>query len=332
MDTDYWKRSPFGEESIFHPSWEEKRAEAREEKLTVGRINDLPNVYLANGSTRIAIGEETILTLKVEGISKKDIGGRYSIELKYPKTVVLSNNTFQAEKGWSLKTRITTKAPGKINIQVFVDGVRKNTLEVESYDPNCICSKDWTTISPIISKSGFVGWGYPGVNENCFDYAWKELIEAGYSLISPSWQDRNSTSPKISPGIIQTYVSIFVAGMSAGAQKDMFVQGVKYLKESMINNIPVMVGVDDDPQKSSNPDKTTDHFVIIVGMGSDEKGNYFLFHDNAISDIEIGTSVENKLYCDCDNFVIKGCADKRNTYAAKHKYYLVTQIRKSKLK
>ena len=32
MDTDYWKRSPFGEESIFHPSWEEKR---EQEKQTV---------------------------------------------------------------------------------------------------------------------------------------------------------------------------------------------------------------------------------------------------------------------------------------------------------
>lgn len=331
MDTDYWKHSPFGEESIFHPSWEEKMVKAREITLAVGKINDLPNVYV-NDPTRIAIGEETILTLKVEGISRKDIGGKYSIELKYPRTVVLSNSTFQAEKGWILKTRITSKTVGKINIQVFVDGVRKNTLEIESYDSNCVWAKDWVTISPIISKSGFVGWGYSGVNENCFDYACQELKDAGYSLISPSWQDPNSASPKISHGIIQIYVSRSVAGMSAGTQKDMFVQGVKYLKESMIKNIPIIVGVDDDPNKSSNPDKTTDHFVVIVGMGSDEKGNYFLFHDNATSDIEIGTSVENKLYCDCDNFVIKGCADKRNTYAAKHKYYLVTQIRKSKLK
>ena len=30
MDTDYWKRSPFGEESIFHPSWEEKREQERQ--------------------------------------------------------------------------------------------------------------------------------------------------------------------------------------------------------------------------------------------------------------------------------------------------------------
>ena len=33
MASDYWKTSPFGENSIFHPSWEEKEKERRRSAL-----------------------------------------------------------------------------------------------------------------------------------------------------------------------------------------------------------------------------------------------------------------------------------------------------------
>ena len=38
MDTNYWKSSPFGEESVFHPSWEEKRKQERQILLNTGKI------------------------------------------------------------------------------------------------------------------------------------------------------------------------------------------------------------------------------------------------------------------------------------------------------
>ena len=105
------------------------------------------------------------------------------------------------------------------------------------------------------------------------------------------------------------------------------------LRDAIKNNIPIMVGVDDGAG-AANTDKVTDHFVIIVGMGTDATGNYFLFHDNATGNKEVGASAENKLYCDCVNFWLKGSADIRNTYAqnAGYDHYLVTQIRKSKKK
>ena len=53
MDTDYWKSSPFGEESIFHPSWEEKREQERQILLSTGKIT---NVLVTKGNGTIGYG------------------------------------------------------------------------------------------------------------------------------------------------------------------------------------------------------------------------------------------------------------------------------------
>lgn len=88
-----------------------------------------------------------------------------------------------------------------------------------------------------------------------------------------------------------------------------------------------------DVEKGShNHDKTTDHFVILVGMGCDSIGKFFLFHDNATSDPDVGTSDQNRLYCICGDYKIEGVADKKNSYfmGSENKSYRVTQIRKSR--
>jgi hypothetical protein len=62
---------------------------------------------------------------------------------------------------------------------------------------------------------------------------------------------------------------------------------------------PIMVGVNYD-YGSPNPetDNTTDHFVVIVGRGSDERGNYFTYFDN-VGGRENGTNTEiNRFYLD----------------------------------
>lgn len=94
-----------------------------------------------------------------------------------------------------------------------------------------------------------------------------------------------------------------------------------------------MIGVDDG-YKIYNTDKTTEHFVTIVGMGEDTMGKYFLFYDNALSNLHlnIGTSSHNRLYCDCKQFKLEGVGDLRNGYIQKSdkKKYTVTQIRETK--
>lgn len=51
---------------------------------------------------------------------------------------------------------------------------------------------------------------------------------------------------------------------------------------SLSKKIPVLIGVDNSngaPVESL--DKSTDHFVVVVGMGTDSNGKYFQFVDSA---------------------------------------------------
>ncbi len=91
-----------------------------------------------------------------------------------------------------------------------------------------------------------------------------------------------------------------------------------------------MVGVEHS-EGASSADKTTDHYVVIVGMGSDSTGKFFRFYDNSTGVTEVGASPENKLYCDCTNFTLSGKGDPRNQYIqGGYGEYIVTQIRESK--
>lgn len=50
--------------------------------------------------------------------------------------------------------------------------------------------------------------------------------------------------------------------------------------------------------RNRNKDHTTDHFVLIVAMGSDSKGSYYRFFDPGRKDREKGVNLMNRLYMD----------------------------------
>lgn len=65
MDTEFWKSSPFGEESIFHPSWEERRRQERQVLLKTGKIID---VFVTKGNNKYVTQypiQDNLLTLAV---------------------------------------------------------------------------------------------------------------------------------------------------------------------------------------------------------------------------------------------------------------------------
>jgi len=88
MDTNYWKSSPFGEESVFHPSWEEKRKEREDKAIEhlsprkytelvfdnkVASKNKIANgyYYLKDGTFLGRYGDSTMVTI-CSKVEKKD--------------------------------------------------------------------------------------------------------------------------------------------------------------------------------------------------------------------------------------------------------------------
>lgn len=77
--------------------------------------------------------------------------------------------------------------------------------------------------------------------------------------------------------------------------------------------------------------RTEDHFIVIVGMGNDSGGNYFLFYDGATRSNNLGTSNQNKLYFDNTSGKISGLGRVNDTNGNRYNY-VISMIRKSKLK
>lgn len=80
-----------------------------------------------------------------------------------------------------------------------------------------------------------------------------------------------------------------------GANKAVLDKAIKYIKSELENGRPVFIGVDDAPNQKIN-EGTTDHFLVIVGMGHDKKGNYFQVYDNASGNVQDGANNSNRLY------------------------------------
>jgi len=212
------------------------------------------------------------------------------------------------------------------NISSYVYCADNPVIYIDPDGRQTVSFGTFVRVNPFIPKSQFIGWGYPGVKENCFDYAWKQLRVVGYTIKSPSWWEYG----KKSSSIYQLFLEKNVAGMKSGVQKEQFEKGVQYLKHSIENGIPVLVGADDAKGGNKKSDKTTNHFFVIDGMGHDKKGNYFLFKDNATGDPDLGSSENNRLYVNEKEMKLSGTGD--NSYVLNSEYgkYTVTQIRESK--
>lgn len=255
--------------------------------------------------------DEVILLVQTEGF---DEGETITAKIKekdgkeFEKGVFELNLSAQVDKESSAGFEVPIPSTMKEGT-LYVDEIeckesfRDVTLKIE----DCVC-REWETIAPVIKVSQHVNWGsaYTDDLSRCYKLATLQLTKVGYSPSGKSYQIAEIVKEK-GVGKIN-YL------------KDPFKQAVNYLKKALKNNTPVMCGVDNRP-KSPNKDAITDHFIVIVGMGTDEKGNYFLFYDNAVTNTKIGTSLDNKLYCYCKEHKIEGVGDDRNTYIRDKKSY-----------
>ena len=133
----------------------------------------------------------------------------------------------------------------------------------------------------------------------------------------------NSTSQTI-----QIYTS------QSGVNQTELQKGLSYLKDALENGIPVIIGIDNHSGSvNPNTDNTTDHFVVIVGMGSDSHGKYFTFYDNASGVTpyqNYGANPNNKLYYYPTTGKITGASQTEYAQRASRYDYILTMIRKSK--
>ncbi len=101
--------------------------------------------------------------------------------------------------------------------------------------------------------------------------------------------------------LLDTYIQgpdnrIDILDENACVMEENFIEGVGYIIEQLSSGNPLVVGVSTGVRHNNN-NPNTGHFINIVGMGFDKKGNYFSYYDNAPSDVSKGTNLnENRMH------------------------------------
>ncbi len=178
-------------------------------------------------------------------------------------------------------------------------------------------NQTWPTIANVFPLVDFVGWNrqlHP--NWQCMQYEQAQIAKKG--MVISDYQVQGQT--------LQVYKS------SSGVNHTAVKETITYLISSLQNGNPVIVGVDDQAgSPNCATDCTTDHFIVIVGMGTDVNGaKYFTFFDNASGDVSQGANPLNKLYYNSSTGIITGKSQTDYAKASLRYDYIVTQIRKNK--
>lgn len=138
-----------------------------------------------------------------------------------------------------------------------------------------------------------------------------------------------------SPEITQLY------NINTGTFIENAVLGLLYTIEAIKNGTPIIFGVNCQPNIiDSDTDESTNHYIIIVGMGNDGR-NFFYGWDVACllstngdqcvgRDEKEGISKANKIYLDTNwPGLIRADSQWQNFYASARQPYKVTQILKT---
>lgn len=216
------------------------------------------------------------------------------------------------ELGW--KPGLISESTNELfpNFDLFGDFIDDNTDYVDDTSPITFNSYQdaWPTISNVLSDAEFV----PYDKRNCLDLAISQISITGVKDLY--------------------YSSAFkIFDKNGGPYPTVTQNGVNYIVSKLKLGIPVIVGVDYKPGTPSrkNEDGKTDHFIVIVGSGSDSDGKkFFTFFDNATNLVDKGAKKSNKLYYNSVTGIIKGRTGCTYDDGKPLPPYTVTQIRKNK--
>lgn len=184
----------------------------------------------------------------------------------------------------------------------------------------------WKDIAPIISKDKFVGWmqdpfysefvKQKGKDPECADYAKQQMKIVGF-------EEGGATAQS----------NMYIYDEITGVDINQTELAIKYIQSALGRGRPVLIGVDDQPTKEGNNgvkinEGTTDHFLVVVGMGNENGKNYILVYDNASGNVDQGTHSGNKLYYDELTHKITGRTQTSYSQEAPREY-TVSQVRKT---
>ncbi|WP_139215915.1 C1 family peptidase [Parapedobacter composti] len=189
----------------------------------------------------------------------------------------------------------------------------------------------WENIPSVILSQDFIGWRAEDVavhGLSCMDFSKEQLAKLGYTI--SNYYDTDGF------GLPQTFQTYQNGVANAFELK----KAISYIKYALSNGIPVIVGVDyKSGTSNASTDNTTDHFIVIVGMGNENGVNYLRYFDNAFSDTFRGAHSSNKLFYNPVTGVMQNKIKSDPSYTTGNfgivtvQYdYIMTMVRKSKLK
>ncbi len=249
------------------------------------------------------------------------------------KTSYWSNGTFHSEEGEYKKNskEVVYEQKGKIGGKTYVREIRKKIEAVykegepfRNTSGDCTCNTNCSCDIKCIDLTDKVTWmsqynkselkkNASGVLEMYTKACWKTsrklLLNAGLGSDS----GKNIT-PIVTALENNDHTSIAV---TADAKA-----GVEYIDIQLEKGNPVLVGVNHSLSYGIN-DKTTDHFVVIVGRGYEINKSYYRFYEVGTSWAHKGQSSNNRLYFDENDFSL------RSYRKNKSEKYLVSQVRKN---
>ncbi|MBC6110742.1 hypothetical protein ACFOG5_16830 [Pedobacter fastidiosus] len=180
-------------------------------------------------------------------------------------------------------------------------------------------NQPWPIIKQVIKFDDFVPNRYVAGSTtetvNCLILAKEQMAKKGYTV---------SGFYVGSPQIFQTYTETGEVNLTKTKQ------AISYMIEKLNNGIPVLVGIDAKAGAPlANKDHSTDHFIVIIGTGTDIKGKYFQFMDSSTNWPSLGASQNNKLYFDSVTGKITGKTMSQYGIRSGRHDFIVTQVRKS---
>jgi len=240
-----------------------------------------------------------------------------------------TNGTLIGKYGTSNEQRIVSddfvKTQTLKAVQTNISAGTVDDINTNSY----ALSDAWTDVPDV--TGGAALRTYAACGRNCKKAADTQLKDAGVAAVGPSQQ------------ITMHADNVLQKRYKKPNLKEEYVKGILAIKESLQNGEPIMVGLTEvtaaEPDggvltsKFKNYNVKTQHFVVIVGMGTDANGNYFSYLDNAVSYHDPGEPgadgdnlTENKFYYSPDKL-----SDDTNvpmSYADITEYR-VTEVRKN---